>query len=73
MLRSSPSLVSIFNRSSHYNRSTSELSQSTGKLRCHCGVHDSIATLVVMLFSRVPRGRCCPKRCDLSLLFTTVS
>ncbi|KAG5389258.1 hypothetical protein IGI04_030799 [Brassica rapa subsp. trilocularis] len=57
VLRSSPSLVSIINRTSHYNRSTSELSQSTGKLRCHCRVHDSIATLVVMLFSRVPRGR----------------
>ena len=56
-MRSSPSLVSIINCTSHHNRSTSELSQSTGKLRCHCGVHDSIATLVVVLFSRVPRGR----------------
>ncbi|WZZ08910.1 hypothetical protein YC2023_094831 [Brassica napus] len=37
--------------------SLAKLSQSTGKLRCHCGVHDSIATLVVVLFSRVPRGR----------------
>uniref|UniRef100_M4E6I7 TF-B3 domain-containing protein n=1 Tax=Brassica campestris TaxID=3711 RepID=M4E6I7_BRACM len=65
--------VSIINRSSHYNRSTSELSQSTEKLRCNCGVHDSIATLVVVLFSRVPKEKCCPKRCDLSLLFITVS
>ncbi|KAH0923090.1 LOW QUALITY PROTEIN: hypothetical protein HID58_023108, partial [Brassica napus] len=73
VLRSSPSLVSIINRLFSLQSLDAGVitvhRKAVMSLRSPC----SIATLVVVLFSRVPRGRCCPKRCDLSFLFTTLS